>query len=98
MIAAGSGDHTCRRNFTRQHVGKRAARLERSGVLQEFEFEDDPDRVETNVRAIDFEDWSAADVRPDNALSCLDSLAREFACLSHRKQYSRKVAKTQRKC
>src|ERR1051326_8851964 len=84
MITARSGDHACLWNFARQHVGKRAACLERSSMLKQFEFENDRDRVETNICAIDFENRCATDVWPDNALSCLNSLPREFASLSHR--------------
>src|SRR5262249_38289837 len=98
MIAAGSSDHTGGRNVARQHIRERAPRLERPGVLKEFELEDDPDRVETKVRSIDFEYRSVANIWPDNTLSCLNSLAREFASLGHCEQYSRKAAKTQRKC
>src|SRR5690348_5245860 len=98
MIATRRRNHARRRHCARQHIRERAARLERSGVLQQLEFENDPDRLETEVRAVDFDDRSAPDMWPDNALGFLDSLPRKIGCLSHWKQYSRKVAKTQRKC
>src|SRR6185369_18091670 len=91
MIPTRRSNDTGSWNCARQHVGECAAGLERSGVLKEFEFEDNRDRVESEVCAIDFEYRSTTNVRPDNKLSLLDSLAREFGSLGHCEQYSSRV-------
>src|SRR5262249_1939928 len=87
MITARRGDHTGRQNFARQHVRERAASLERPGMLKEFEFKNDTERVETKVHSIHYEYRSATNIWSDNTLSCLNSLAREFVCLNHHEQY-----------
>jgi hypothetical protein len=43
MVTARCGDHTRGRHFPLQQVGEGASRLERSGVLQQLEFEAEPD-------------------------------------------------------
>jgi hypothetical protein len=66
VIAAGRRDYAGFGDFAREHIGEGAARLKRAGVLQEFQFEVEADRIEAEVGASDGEDWSEADVRADN--------------------------------
>src|SRR4029077_4932652 len=44
MISAGSGDDAGFGNLPGEQIGESAARLERAGVLQEFQFKDEADR------------------------------------------------------
>ena len=66
MIATGSRDYAGVWDFAREEIGKGAARLERAGVLQEFQFKDEADRIQAEVGARDFEDWRAAHVGADD--------------------------------
>ena len=56
-------------------MGKSAARFEGAGVLQEFQFKDEADRIQAEVGAGDFENGRAADMRPDDFLHIGDLLA-----------------------
>jgi hypothetical protein len=68
MIAAGRRDHAAGRNRLCQQVRERAARLERSGMLQALELQRERPRRGAEIRKIDMEDRRVADVRPDQAL------------------------------
>src|SRR5712691_9329563 len=75
MVAAGSGDDARLRNFSREQIGKRAARLERSRVLQLFELQGDRERVEAEIGGIELDQGRAADERPNERLDLGDACA-----------------------
>jgi hypothetical protein len=75
VIAARRRGDTSRGHLAHEQVGEGAARLERSGMLQQLELEADGGRAEAELGAIDLDDGRAADVRPDEPLGRRDSLA-----------------------
>jgi hypothetical protein len=56
-------------------VRERAACLERSGVLQEFELEDERRAAQSEILAGDLDDRRAADVSIDDPVDGLDACA-----------------------
>jgi hypothetical protein len=77
VIAAGRSDHTTGWNRLRQQVRERAARLERTGVLQAFEFQRQRSRPGAEIRQVDMEDWRMADVRSDQPLGFGNAVRRD---------------------
>ncbi len=76
VISAGSGHNSGARNFARQQIGERSARFERSGVLEQFQFECDfLWRRKSEIRGVNFNYWSAANVRLDEFVIFLDECA-----------------------
>jgi hypothetical protein len=67
VVAARCGDDASCGDFPSEQIGKGAARLEGPGVLQEFQFEDETDRIQAEVGAGGFEDRCAAHVGPDDS-------------------------------
>ena len=74
MVAARGGDDAGRRHCAAQQIGEGAARLERTGVLQEFELEEEGAGLEAEIGAGESDDRGAADVRPDQPLGCGDPI------------------------
>src|SRR5712692_11618190 len=75
MVATGRGDDARFGNFVSEQIGKGASRFERAGVLQEFQFEDEADRIQSEVGASSFEDRRAAHVGSDDFFDRGDALA-----------------------
>jgi hypothetical protein len=81
VVAAGRCDNARFRDFAGEQIGKRASSLERAGVLQKFQFEDQADRIQAEVGARSFEDGRAAQVRPDDFFNRFDALGIELGAL-----------------
>ena len=62
MVAARRGDHAHGGDHAGQEMVERAARLERARVLEEFQLEDEANRGQAEVRAVDFEHRRTANV------------------------------------
>jgi hypothetical protein len=75
VIAAGSGNDAGLGNLAQQQVGERTARFERSGMLEQFEFEGEGNAGKTEVGAVGFDDRRAANVTGDGRGSRFDSAA-----------------------
>jgi len=72
VVAAGRRDNSGLRRLSREQVGEGAARLERSGVLQEFELQDErlaPGfATEAEIAGRDPNDRRVPDIGPDQPL------------------------------
>ena len=68
MIATRRRDDPGGRNLPHDQIYKRAPRLERSGMLQLFELQQHPGRVETDVGTIDLDDRCSPYVRGDQRM------------------------------
>jgi hypothetical protein len=68
VIAARRRDDSCLGRASRQQVGESATRLERAGVLQEFELEDKRFAGDAEIAGIDPDDWRTPDVGADQPL------------------------------
>jgi hypothetical protein len=77
MVSARRRNHADGRYRAREHLVERAARLERSGVLQVFELEDEANPGEPEIDAVDLDHRRAANVRRDARGRGADRLARE---------------------
>ena len=75
VIPAGSGSNPSRWRRAGQEVGEGAARLERAGMLQEFELQRDRLAVEAEIGGSDADDRRVPDIRPDQPLGGGDVLA-----------------------
>jgi hypothetical protein len=75
VIAAGSGGNPGRRRPAGQQVGEGAARLERSGMLQEFELQRERLAFEAEIGGGDADDRRVPDIGPDQPLGGGDVLA-----------------------
>jgi hypothetical protein len=53
VVAARGGDHTRRRDFTKQKICERAARLKGTGVLKQFQLERELERIDAEISAVD---------------------------------------------
>ena len=73
VVPAGSGDHACARNLSREQIGEGAARLERSRMLQLLELQGDAERVEPEFGGIELDQGRAADERPDDQFDLGDA-------------------------
>ena len=74
VVAAGRGGDSSGRNVAQQEVGERTARLERAGVLQQFQLEHDRLGSETEVGAGDVCDRRPAHVRFEQRVRGSDAL------------------------
>jgi hypothetical protein len=79
VVAARGRDDARWWHRSGQQVGEGAARLERSGMLQEFQLELGRAGRQAKVREVDVEGWGVTDVRADQALDCGDALAGDRA-------------------
>src|SRR6267378_3255819 len=75
VISARCSDYPGFRNVASEQIGEGAAGLERAGVLQEFQFKDEADRIQAEIGAGDFEYGCAADVESDDFFGCGDLIA-----------------------
>ncbi len=75
VVSARRSDDARLRNFSREQIGKGAARLERSRMLQLLELQGDRKRVEAEFGRVDLEQGRAADVRPDQRFDLGDARA-----------------------
>jgi hypothetical protein len=76
MISARGGHNSSTRNFAREQIGERSARFERSGMLEQFQLKCDfPEGCETEIRGVNFNYGSAANVRLDEFVILLDEYA-----------------------
>ena len=64
MIATRSRYHACTGNVSRQQVGDGAACFERTGMLQQFQLEDDAHTAAHDIGAIDARALCPPDVGP----------------------------------
>ncbi len=71
MISARGSDHAGSGNLALQQVGECAARLERAGMLQQFEFQYER-CICSEIGTIYFDDRSAADVRRNDPVGGAD--------------------------
>src|SRR5207244_14631 len=74
--------HASPRHLSREQVGKRAARLERAGVLQELGLEVERTDRQAEVLGVDVATRRAAHVRPDQPLYTRYLFASEVHCVS----------------
>ena len=72
MVAAGGRDDPRFRRAPRQQIGKGAARLERAGVLQEFELQHKRLAGDAEIAGIDPDDRRVPDVGADQPLGRRD--------------------------
>src|SRR5437016_4628957 len=79
MIASRSRDDARPRNLSREQVGERAARLERSRMLQLLELQRERKRVEPELGGVDLDERGAADVRPDQGFDRGDAVPADRA-------------------
>ena len=69
VIATRGRNNPCTGNLAGQQVGEGAACFERTGMLQQLQLEDDADTVESEIGAVDVNDWCPADVWADQCIS-----------------------------
>jgi len=74
VIAAGCRDDAGFRQLAGQHIGKGAARLERSRVLEQLELERECRRGQAKLLAIDLDDRRAPNMWPDDPFALRDGL------------------------
>ena len=74
VIAAGCRDDAGFRHFAGQHIGERAARLERARVLEQLELERERSGGQTKLVAIDLDDGRTPDMGPDDPFASRDRL------------------------
>jgi hypothetical protein len=72
VIAARSGDHARRWDFTKQKICECAARLKGTGVLKQFQLESELKRIDAHISAVDLYDRRASHVRPNELLTSTD--------------------------
>lgn len=77
VVAAGSGDDSGGRDFAGKEIGESAAGFKRTGVLKEFELEDEVDAGQPEVGAGGFNDGGAPDVGADFLVNGGDLFAGE---------------------
>ncbi len=75
MIASGRRNDTDLWHVAQQKIGKGSARLERAGMLNEFQLQGDLRRVEAKIAPVDLDHGRAPDIGPDDVLGGLDALA-----------------------
>jgi len=68
VIAARGGDHACARHVAQQQVGEGPARLERAGMLQLLQLEQQPTRREAELACIHRDHRRATHMGADQAL------------------------------
>jgi hypothetical protein len=83
MIAAGGRDHAGRGYLAQQQIGKGAARLERAGMLQQFQLESDRQRRQAEIGEIGGKQRCAADIGADHGFGRRNALARDLRCRCH---------------
>ena len=74
VISARRGGDARGRDVAHQKIGEGAARLERSGVLQQFELQPEPRGLEAEFGGIDFNYGGAPDVRADQSFGCANAV------------------------
>jgi ribosomal protein S18 acetylase RimI-like enzyme len=65
MVTAGGGGYAAAGNVAHEQIRKRASRLERPRVLQEFELEAQSNGTKAEIRSIRLYDRRSPDIRPD---------------------------------
>ncbi len=75
MIAAGCSDHAGGRHDAGQKIGDGTASLERSGVLEEFQLEDEGRGGKSEIAGVDIDNGRAADERANDGVGSRDSFA-----------------------
>jgi len=64
VVAARRRDHAGCGHLARQEICEGAARLERTGVLEQLQFQGETRSLEAEIRAVDFDERGAANMGP----------------------------------